>query len=88
MIAPMAEIGRAFAVGVLDAQQHFSRPLTREQPVEQSGARAADVDSRVGEGAKRVTTEWDMDRDLLGRKPVAARGSGRIGAWRGGGAFV
>ncbi len=39
---------RALAVGVLDAQQELSALVAREQPVEQGGARAADVQRARG----------------------------------------
>ncbi len=35
--------GRAFTVGVLDAKQHLAAAAAREEPVEQCGARAADM---------------------------------------------
>ena len=42
----------AFAVGVLDAQQEFSAPPLGVQPVEQRGARAADMQIAGGRGRK------------------------------------
>ncbi len=55
-------LGRAGAIGILNAQQELAAFRPREQPVEQRGARAADVkESGRREGAKRVTTRsWSI----------------------------
>ena len=37
-------LGRAGAIGILDAQQELAAVMAREQPVEQRGARAADME--------------------------------------------
>ncbi len=44
--------GRALAIRVLDAQQHFTAVLARVEPVEQRGARGADVEKTCGGGRK------------------------------------
>ena len=44
--------GGAGAVGVLDPQQVFAAMMPREQPVEQGGARAADMQVAGGRGGK------------------------------------
>ena len=49
-------LGRAGPVGVLDPQQELAAVAAGEQPVEQGGARAADMKESGREGAKRVTT--------------------------------
>src|SRR4029077_13016764 len=36
-------LGGALAIGILDAQQHFSATAARVKPIEQSGARPADM---------------------------------------------
>ena len=36
-------LGIAFGVGVFDAQNQFAAVVVNEKPIEQSGARAADV---------------------------------------------
>ena len=50
---------RALAVGVLDAQDELAAAPAGEQPVEQGGAGAADV-----EGARRRGSEADAHRAL------------------------
>src|SRR5947209_2238956 len=45
-------VGRARAVGVLDAQQEFAATPARIKPVEQCGARAADVQEAGRRGRK------------------------------------
>ena len=49
-------LGRALAVGVLDAQEEGPAEAAGVEPVEQGRARSADVQEPGGEGAKRVTT--------------------------------
>jgi hypothetical protein len=51
----LKRFGRAFAVGVLDAQQELAALTLGVEPVEQRRARAADMRKPVGEGARRVT---------------------------------
>src|SRR5205807_10074986 len=41
-------LGRALAIGVFDPQQHAAAVRARKQPVEQRGARAADVEKAGG----------------------------------------
>ncbi len=43
-------VGRALAVGVLDAQEHLAAVTTGEEPVEERGTRAADVEEARGRG--------------------------------------
>ncbi len=45
-------LGRALAVGVLDAQQHLAAAAARIEPVEQRRARAADMQEAGGRGGK------------------------------------
>src|SRR5688500_1487562 len=45
-------LGRACAVGVLDAQQVLAAVVPGEQPIEQCGARAADVEVTRGRGSE------------------------------------
>src|SRR3954471_10610750 len=45
--------GRTLAVGVLDAQQHLAAVAAREQPVEQGGAAASDVE-KAGRGRREA----------------------------------
>ncbi len=47
---------RARAVSVLDTKEIGAAIVTGEQPVEQGRACPANMQSPVGEGAKRVTT--------------------------------
>ena len=46
-------IGRAFAIGILNPQQHLAAALARIEPVEQRGARAADVEE-AGRGRREA----------------------------------
>src|ERR1700685_59740 len=43
---------RALAVGVLDAQQHLAATAASIEPIEQSGAGAADMEKTGGRGGK------------------------------------
>ena len=43
-------LGRALAVGVLDAQQHLAAEAAGIEPVEQGRARAADMEEAGGRG--------------------------------------
>ena len=70
-------LGRALAVGILDAEQHLAAAPTRIEPVEQRGARAADVQKAGRRGRKarddgsgHRTGEW-----LAGEVVPTPRGS-------------
>ena len=65
-------LGRALAVGVLDAQQHLAAVLLGEKPVEQRRARPADVQEA---GGRRGETR----DDLVGHGRSGARGRRRPG---------
>ena len=45
-------VGRAFAVGILDPQQHLAAALAGIEPVEKGGARAADMEESGRRGRK------------------------------------
>src|SRR5205823_1276787 len=63
-----ARIGRALDVGVLDAEDERAARLARPQPVEQRGARAADVEVA---GRRRCKSEPDHG---CGNSPLSGGG--------------
>ena len=50
-------LGRARAVGILDPQQELAAVMAREQPVEQRGARAADM-QKAGRRRREPGDDW------------------------------
>ena len=64
---------RALGVGVLDAQDERAVLAVREQPVEQRGARVADVQVAGGLGAKRTRMQIQELRSRLSRLRSGSR---------------
>ena len=58
-------LGRALAIGVLDAQHELAAATARLQPAVQRGARAADVQEAGGTGGEAGADGHGQERDGL-----------------------